>query len=81
MLTPGGGYDAMTEISISYMGFVWFVKYAALVIFIHHFVFFTLEAWDISLFLTILIRTVLSTLFTLVVLILLQYLLKRTDKY
>ncbi len=80
-LTPGGGYDAMTEISIPYMGFIWFVKYAALLIFIHHFIFFTLEAWNINLFLTILIRSVLSTLFTLIVLILLQYLIKRTDKY
>lgn len=80
-LTPGGGYDAMTEISISYMGFVWFVKYAALTIFIHHFIFFTLEAWDLSLFFTIMLRSFLSTLFTLFVLVLLQYLIKRTDNY
>ena len=79
-LTPGGGYDAMTEISISYMGFVWFIKYAALLVFIHHFVFFFIEAWNIKYFLDVLIRTVLSSSFTLSMIVLLQYLLNRTDK-
>ncbi|HSZ24778.1 MAG TPA: hypothetical protein VK766_03620 [Cytophagaceae bacterium] len=77
LLTPGGGYDAMTEISISYMGFIWFIKYAALLIFIHHFVFFSLEAWNLSYFLDILIRSISSTVFTLLVLVLFQYLLNR----
>jgi hypothetical protein len=81
LLTPGGGYDTQTEISISYMGFVWFIKYAALVIFIHHFLYFTLESWNISYFLRIMVRSVLSTFFTLFVIVLLQYLFKRTDSY
>lgn len=80
LLTPGGGYDALMEISIRYMGFVWFIKYAALLIFIHHFIFFSLEAWNISFFLDVFIRTVLSTIFTLFVIVLLQYLFNRSDK-
>jgi hypothetical protein len=79
-LTPGGGYDALTEISISYMGFVWFIKYAALLVFIHHFAFFFIEAWNIKYFLDVLIRSVLSTIFTLLMIVLLQYLLNRSDK-
>ncbi len=80
VLTPGGGYDALMEISIPYMGFVWFIKYSALLIFIHHFIFFTLEAWNMSLFLDVFIRTVLSTIFTLFIIVLLQYLFNRSDK-
>jgi hypothetical protein len=80
LLTPGGGYDALTEISISYMGFVWFIKYAVALIFIHHFVFFFLEAWNITHFLDILIRSIMSSIFTLFVLVLLQYLFKQIRK-
>jgi hypothetical protein len=79
-LTPGGGYDTLTEISISYMGFVWFIKYAALLVFIHHFVFFFIEAWNVKYFLDVLIRSVLSSIFTLLMIVLLQYLLNRSDK-
>ncbi len=81
VLTPAGGYDATAEISVSYMGFVWFIKYAALLIFIHHFIFFTLEAWNLGNIVTILIRTIFSTIFTLFVLVLLQYFFKRSDNY
>lgn len=81
VLTPAGGYDASAEISISYMGFVWFIKYAALLIFIHHFLLFSMEAWNIKFIVGVFIRTIFSTLFTLFVLVLLQYLIKRADRY
>jgi hypothetical protein len=81
LLTPAGGYDASTEISIPYMGFVWFIKYAALLIFIHHFIFFSLEAWNIKNIMIILIRSIFSTVYTLFVIVLLQYFLKRSDNY
>ncbi len=81
LLTPAGGYDASTEISIPYMGFIWFIKYVALLIFIHHFIFFALEAWNIGNFMVILIRSIFSSIFTLFVIVLLQYFLKRTNSY
>jgi hypothetical protein len=77
LLTPAGGYDGAAVISVSYLGILWFVKYAALLIFLHHFYFFLLEAWDFSKFLEILLRTVFSSLFTLSILIMFQYLIKR----
>ncbi|HWZ22400.1 MAG TPA: hypothetical protein VNW06_07075 [Cytophagaceae bacterium] len=81
LLTPAGGYDASAEISISYMGFVWFIKYAALLIFIHHFLLFSMEAWNIKFIVGVFIRSIFSTIFTLFVLVLLQYLIKRADRY
>ena len=81
LLTPAGGYDASSEISISYMGFVWFIKYAALLIFIHHFLLLSMQAWNIKLVAGVFIRSIFSSAFTLFVLVLLQYLLKRTDNY
>ena len=80
LLTPRGGYDSTTEISIPYMGFVWFIKYAALLIFIHHFLFFAIKAWNFAHTLTVLIRSILSTLFTLSMVILLQFLVNKTDR-
>ncbi len=78
LLTPAGGYVASTELSISFMGFIWFIKYAALLIFMHHFLFFLLEAWNINYFMTVFIRSIFSTFFTLFILVLIQYLLKRS---
>lgn len=47
-----------------------------LAIFIHHFVLFYLEYFRISLFFTILTRTLLSTLFTFIICLLIIYLIK-----
>jgi hypothetical protein len=80
ILTPAGGYDASAVISIPFMGFTWFVKYAALLTFTHHFIFFLLESWDLSNFFSILLRTFFSSIFTLSVLVILQYLLNRSRK-
>jgi len=79
-LTPRGGYDTTTEISIPYMGFFWFIKYAALLIFIHHLLFFTIEAWNFANTFSVIIKSILSTLFTLSMIILLQFLVNKTNK-
>jgi rod shape-determining protein MreD len=79
-LTPGGGYDNQTEISVSSMGFLWFFKYATLMILIHHFVFFLLEAWSLKHILEVFIRTFFSSIFTFFTLILFQYLVKSVKK-
>lgn len=73
-LTPAGGYDASVEISVSSLGVRWIVTYAFVLIFIHHFALFSIEAWGFALFSNILVKAIFSTLFTLTVFILFQYL-------
>ena len=77
ILTPAGGYDSSSEFTVSYMGLIWFVKYAALIIFVHHFLFFLLEAWNIKEFFEVLVRAIFSSVFTLSVLLIQQYLFKK----
>jgi rod shape-determining protein MreD len=79
LLTPAGGYDGSAVVSVSYLGFIWFIKYATLLIFVHHFYFFALESWDLSRFFEIMLRTICSSLFTLGILTMIQYLLIRKD--
>ena len=79
-LTPRGGYDANTDISVSYMGFQWFLTYAAILVFIHHFILFFIESWGFGLVFRMLAKTILSTGFTLFVVILFQYLFSPAKK-
>jgi len=51
-------------------------SFILLSVLIHHFVLFTLEAFKFSFFLDILLRTILSTVFTIIVCIIIIYLIK-----
>lgn len=75
LLTPRGGYDEGVEISVYSLGIRWFFTYAALMVLIHHFILFMI--WTISFgnVLLTLGKTVGSTLFTLAVVVLIQYLI------
>lgn len=81
LLTPKGGYDKGTEISISAQGFQWMITYAGIMIFAHHFTLFVFEVWGIKLFFSLLLKTLASTLFTLIIFILFQYLFQSPKGY
>lgn len=80
LLTPRGGYDTNMEISIPALGFQWFVTYAAVLVFAHHFLLFFLEVFSLANFGRILLKTVASSIFTVFVITLLQYLLNSPRK-
>jgi hypothetical protein len=75
ILTPRGGYDAGAQLSISSLGFQWVFTYAAILIFIHHLALFFLESWGFNAFFFTFLKALCSTLFTLSVFILFQYLI------
>ena len=52
----------------------WFVAYAFVMVFIHHFILFYLEVYTFSHFFSTLYRVVLSTIFSVIVIILSQFL-------
>ena len=61
------------EPSLGNMGFKWFSIYAILCIFVHHFVLFFLEAFKLSEFSYTLGRCVLSVIFTLFLVLLVEF--------
>ena len=81
ILTPKGGYDKVSEVSTSSMGFQWLFTYSAILIVIHHFTLFVLEMWGIKLFFPLLAKTLASSLFTLTVFTLFQYLFQSSRNY
>jgi len=69
------------EPSLSYMGFQWFTLYAFLCILAHHFVLFFLEAFRLTDFGYTLIRCGLSCIFTLLLVLLIEFIFyKRTSR-
>jgi rod shape-determining protein MreD len=81
ILTPKGGYDKVSEVSVITMGFQWIFTYAAIIILIHHFTLFVLEMWGIKLILPLVSKTLASSLFTLTVFTLFQYLFQPARNY
>ena len=78
--TPQGGYDSGSMPSVSSMGLQWYITYSLPLILVHQLSLFYIEAGGASTFFYTLSKVLLSTLFTLFVIVLFQYLLGRTSK-
>lgn len=73
-VTPQGGYDNGAVPSISADGLQWFLIYATPMVFIHHALLFFIEAGGFQYLGFTLLKVVLSTLYTIVVMLIIQYL-------
>jgi rod shape-determining protein MreD len=73
LIAPHDGYDLNTLPRVSQMGLIWFIKYAAIIIVIHHLVLFYAEVFSFSHFFYTLLKAILSSVFTLVFIILSQF--------
>ncbi|HAZ04067.1 MAG TPA: rod shape-determining protein MreD [Marinilabiliales bacterium] len=76
-ITNRDNYDSGTSPRIHYFGFFWFLKYTLVLVFSHHLFLFTVEMFNFHSFHLVLWRTVLSTLFTSLLVILSQYVIYR----
>ncbi|MCB0481724.1 MAG: hypothetical protein KDC83_09845 [Flavobacteriales bacterium] len=74
ILAPRDGYVFGVTPNLSQMGISWFVTYAFVLTFLHHFFLFFIEAFRFEEFLFTLVRIILSTVFTFVLIILSQLL-------
>lgn len=72
--------DTGLQPSISHMGFSWFFTYSLILVFIHHLSLFLIEVFRFSGIFNVLLRTLYSTLFTLALIIIVQYLFGRQAK-
>lgn len=73
-IAPRDGYEVGTKPGIQFFGYEWFIKYAVIMVFIHHFTLFYIETFKFQLFFSTLLRVILSSIFTLVLIILSQLL-------
>ena len=71
---PRDGYEFGQKPTIQDMGIAWYLKYAGILILIHHSWLFFVEVYSLNGFFTTLTRVVLSSAFTLVLAIMSQYL-------
>ena len=73
-VAPRDGYDVVVQPTVEDMGLEWFLKYAGVLIFIHHFVFFYFEVFRFDEFFRTLLRVILSTIGTFLLVYLIQFL-------
>lgn len=73
-ITPQGGYEGNVSLIIANTGLQWFTSFAFPLIFAHHFILFFIEAGGFLHFGYTLLKVILSSLFTFLVIILIQML-------
>lgn len=73
-IAPRDGYDIGVKPTIQYMGVQWFLRYAGTLVLIHHFTFFYLEVFRFSEFFQTFLRATLSSLGTLALIFIIQFL-------
>jgi rod shape-determining protein MreD len=77
MSAPRDGYESGSFPRIYYFGFQWFLRYAAILILAHHLVLFYIEVFRFAEFFSTLLRVLLSSSFSLVLIMLSQYFIYR----
>lgn len=80
VITPQGGYDVGNSPTIATNGVQWFLVYTIPLVFIHHFVLFFLEASGFDMFWFTMLKIMGSLLFTMTVIIFLQFLVPQRRK-
>jgi hypothetical protein len=70
---PRDGYETRTLPRVLYYGLPWFIKYTIIMVLVHHLVLFYIEIFRFQDFFAILLRVILSTIFSSVLVILSQF--------
>jgi rod shape-determining protein MreD len=77
LISPSDGYESGSDLSMAAYGFRWFFIYAAIIVLIHHTTLFFLEVFRFTDFFRTILRILLSSLFTVGFILLLEYYRKR----
>lgn len=80
LIQPRDGYENISEPNIHQMGRLWFLYFAGIMVGLHHFWFFLLEQFNLLDILTILLKTLLSGVISLIIMIISQYLIVNREK-
>ncbi|HLC83855.1 MAG TPA: rod shape-determining protein MreD [Bacteroidia bacterium] len=77
LFSPRDCYEFGTQPSIQYLGTPWFLSYAGILVLIHHLVLFYIEIFRFSEFFSTFFRVIVSSIFTLLLVVISQYLFQR----
>jgi len=73
LMAPRDGYESDSFPRIHYYGFLWFLKYTLVIVFIHHLALFYLEVFQLKEFFSTLLRVILSSALSASTIVLSQY--------
>ncbi len=73
MVAPRDGYEQRAGLSMLKYGFRWFAIYATVMVLIHHFALFYLEVFRFTDFFRTLLRVILSSVFTVSFIVIIEY--------
>lgn len=79
-LMPHDEYEQSTYPRLYYYGFIWFLKYSLVLVFLHHTFLFYVEAFRITFFFHTMLRVLLSTLFSVFLITLSQFFIYQRQK-
>ena len=74
LFSPRNGYEIGIQPTIQYLGVPWFLSYSGILIVLHHLVLFYIEVFRLSEFFSTFFRVIVSSIFTLLLVVLSQYL-------
>ena len=77
MSAPRDGYEAGTFPRVHYYGFQWFLRYTVILVLAHHFFLFYLEVFRFAEFFSTLLRVLMSSLISVILIMLSQYFIYR----
>jgi rod shape-determining protein MreD len=77
LFSPRDGYEFGTQPTVQYLGVPWFLSYAGILVLSHHLILFYVEVFRFSEFFSTLMRVLISSFFTLLLVIVTQYLFYR----
>ncbi len=73
LIAPRDGYETGTQPQLGYFNYIWVIKYTSILIIAHHFAFFVVEAFQFKMFFEVIIKTISASLFSIVTIILTQF--------
>ena len=80
LIAPRDGYESETKISAWSLGFKWFFTYTAILVLLHHLVYFYLEVFRFSEFFMTFAKAMLNSVITVVIILAGHYLFSRQQR-
>ncbi len=75
LLNPKSGFEIGMRITVNQMGWGWYLMYSSILVFSHHLILYSLDAFSFSLFFKAMLYAAVSAVFSLVMIITVQLLL------
>ncbi|MDR2848359.1 MAG: rod shape-determining protein MreD [Bacteroidales bacterium] len=78
LIAPRDGYEPGMSPTASSLGLSWFIKYISILVIIHHFILFGVEAFGMGNYLAAAFRAIASSVFTILLILVCQFLTIRS---